>query len=254
MTPVAFHIGSLQIYWYGICMAFAFLTSYGVASYLAPKRSLPNDVIGDLLTWTVVGGLGGARLLFVIQNADQYLDNPLRILNFREGGLVFYGGFVCATLVVAWRAKARKLAPWSVADVLAVAVPMGHAIGRIGCFLHGCCHGRPYYGACAIRYATSPDVSYLPIQLVAAAGNVCLALFLLLLFHRKTLKGRIFPIYAMLYAILRFSTEFGRGDYGTRPGGLTPAQWVCFLIFPAGVALWRYTGTRQPQAENPDSA
>lgn len=244
MTPIAFHLGPLAIYWYGICMALAFLAGFGMASYLAPKRGLPRDAVGDLLTWAILGGLVGARLLYVLENTGDYLDNPLRILNIREGGLVFYGGFILATLVVAWRARAKKLAPWLVADVLAVALPLGHSIGRIGCFLHGCCHGLTYHGACAAHYATD-NSSYFPIQLVASAGNLAIAALMFALFRRPSLRGRLFPLYLMAYAFARFCTEFGRGDYPSRPGGLTPAQWVCFLVFPVGVLLWRYTGRAQ---------
>jgi phosphatidylglycerol:prolipoprotein diacylglycerol transferase len=253
MTPIAFHIGRLAIYWYGICMALAFLAGYAMSAYLAPKRGLQSDAIGDLLTWAIIGGLVGARLLFVIENLGEYTAHPLSILNVREGGLVFYGGFIFATLVVAWRARVKKMSPWAVADVLAVALPLGHSIGRIGCFLHGCCHGYEYHGACSVHYAI-PDQSYFPIQLVNSATNFCLSMAMLLLFRRKSLRGRLFPLYMMCYAVLRFCTEFGRGDYPSRPGGLTPAQWVCFLVFPAGVALWRIAGRRQTQSKPSESA
>jgi len=244
MTPIAFQIGPLAIYWYGICMALAFLAGFGLASYLAPQRGLSRDAVGDLLTWAIVGGLVGARSLYVLENLGDYVDSPLRVFNIREGGLVFYGGFILAALVVAWRAKVKKMSPWAVADVLAVALPLGHSIGRIGCFRHGCCHGFAYHGSCAAHYAI-PDASYFPIQLVASAGNLLIAAILFVLFRRPSLRGRLFPIYLMLYSVARFCTEFGRGDYPNRPFGLTPAQWVCFLIFPVGVALWRYTGRRQ---------
>jgi phosphatidylglycerol:prolipoprotein diacylglycerol transferase len=253
MTPIAFHIGRLAIYWYGICMAAAFLAGYGMSAYLAPKRGLAKDAVGDLLTWAIIGGLVGARLLFVLENFGEYASHPLSILNVREGGLVFYGGFIVASLVVAWRAKVKKMSPWSVADVLAVALPLGHSIGRIGCFLHGCCHGLEYDGSCAVHYAI-PDESYFPIQLVASAGNLCLSMVMLVLFTRKNLRGRLFPVYLMLYSVIRFCTEFARGDYPSHPGGLTPAQWVCFLTFPAGVILWRITGKRQSQTDNPKAA
>jgi phosphatidylglycerol:prolipoprotein diacylglycerol transferase len=223
-----------------------------MSAYLAPKRGLNRDSIGDLLTWAIIGGLLGARLLFVVQNLGDYVSRPLSILNVREGGLVFYGGFIAAALVVWWRAKVKKMKPWAVADVLAVALPLGHSIGRIGCFLHGCCHGFEYDGACAVHYAI-PDESYFPIQLIAAATNLCLSMAMLALFHRKALRGRLFPIYLMVYAVLRFCTEFARGDYPNRPGGLTPAQWICFLILPAGIVLWRVAGRSRTQGESAKS-
>ena len=254
MTPVAFHIGSLEIYWYGICMAVAFVLGYGVATRLAPQRGVSPDAIGSLLTWAILGGIVGARALYVVQNPGHYADNPLAALNVREGGLVFYGGFVFAALAVAWRVRTRHLAPWSVADIFAVTVPLGHAVGRIGCFLHGCCHGRVYDGCCAVHYAI-PDESYFPIQLVASAGNACIGILLLLLFRRKGFRGRLFPLYVMLYSLFRFANEFGRGDYESRPGGLTPAQWICLVILPVGIVLWRCSGKCQrPAIEDRESA
>lgn len=237
MNPVAFHIGPLEIYWYGICMALAFLAGSAMATYLAPRRNLPRDTVGDLLTWGIVGGLVGARLLFVLQNLDSYLDRPVQMFNIREGGLVFYGGFILATLVLVWRAKVKKLSVPGLADVLAVSLPLAHGVGRIGCFLHGCCHGRVYEGCCAVHYAI-PDASYFPIQLVESFANFVLAGVLFALFFRASFRGRLFPAYLMLYPLARFLIEFGRGDYESLPLGLTPAQWVCFPVFAVGAALW----------------
>lgn len=237
MTPIAFRLGPLDIYWYGICMAVAFLAGSGMATYLAPRRDLPRDTVGDLLTWGIVGGLVGARLLFVLQNLDSYLDRPLQVFNIREGGLVFYGGFILATLLLFWRARVKQLPVSGLADVLAVSLPLAHGFGRIGCFLHGCCHGRPHEGCCAVHYVV-PDASYFPIQLVASLANFLLAGVLFALFFRKRFRGRILPLYLMAYPLARFLVEFGRGDYAGRPLGLSPAQWVCFPVFAVGAVLW----------------
>ena len=143
----------------------------------------------------------------------------------------------------------------------APALPLGHALGRLGCLLNGCCFGRPWDGPLGVTYpglladgrlngplyvqrqlgVVSPEAltcqPVFPIQLVDAAGNLALCGVLLYLGRRGgAWRGQLFPLYLFLYAPLRFAVEFGRGDYLLLSHGLTPAQWLCLALFPIAIA------------------
>jgi phosphatidylglycerol:prolipoprotein diacylglycerol transferase len=219
-------------------------------------------VAPDVMLAAMLGGIVGARALYVIQNWDlEFSGSPLDALAVWHGGLVFYGGFLGAAItVITWSLRKR----WpllAVGDMVAPALPLGHALGRVGCLLNGCCFGRPWHGPLGITYPgqtadgllngplhvqrqlrlVAPDalacVPVFPIQVVEAVGNLALCGLLLYLGGRPGLRNRLFPVYLLLYAPLRFAVEFGRGDYLQRTWGLTSAQWLCLVLFAVAV-VW----------------
>ncbi|MFA5204449.1 MAG: prolipoprotein diacylglyceryl transferase [Lentisphaeria bacterium] len=265
LDPVAFHLGGLAIRWYGVCFALAFLAGYLALVLRAPRYGLTGERAGDLALTAMVGGVLGARVWYVVQNWDNtFAGAPLEIFRIDHGGLVFYGGFLMALAALAVMCRRWRLPFAAAGDLFAPALPLAHALGRLGCFLNGCCFGRPWHGACAVTYPAAGDVHAVqlrlgvpgvtdagplpvfPIQLVEAGANVALAAALLLIERRTSRRGLLFPVYLACYALIRFAGEFARGDYLSRPGGLTSAQWLCLLLFPAalawGVVAWRRAG------------
>lgn len=255
MDPIAFKIGDFTVRWYGIMVALAFLSGFFLMAVRARKYQLNKENIADLLLFAMVGGILGARLLYVFRNWSEYADQLGRILMITEGGLVFYGGFIGGILTVVLACRLRHWPPANVADLAAPAIPLGHALGRIGCFLNGCCFGNPHSHFPNCQYPANSAASVchfkkgliesyhavplpvFPIQLVAAVLNLLICLILLGIERKKKLQGRLFPAYLVLYSIARFTTEFFRGDYVERGEGLTYTQWICILVFTVGIAL-----------------
>ncbi|OGV76704.1 MAG: prolipoprotein diacylglyceryl transferase [Lentisphaerae bacterium RIFOXYB12_FULL_65_16] len=266
MDPVAFHLGSLTIRWYGVFVALGFLAGFLLAQARAGKLGLDSNVAADIVLAAMVGGILGARLLYVAQSWSEYRGQPLEIIRIDHGGLVFNGGVIGAMVALYGLCRIRSLSPRVVGDLLAPALPLGHALGRVGCYLNGCCFGHPYSGAGAVHYPAEGSVLYVqaqqhlvaagateclpvfPIQLVSAAVNLALCAILLYLGTRIKSRGLLFPLYLILFAVTRFCIEFGRGDYLDRVGPLTPAQAVCLVLLPAGitwfVVAWRSAGAR----------
>jgi phosphatidylglycerol:prolipoprotein diacylglycerol transferase len=265
--PVAFHLGALAVRWYGIMVATGFLAGYLLIQRRAERYGVPRETAADLVFAALLGGIVGARLFYVIEFwDDEFRGHFLNIFRIYRGGLVFYGGFLGAVgLILFW--GRRKNWPFrSLGDLAAPALPLGHALGRVGCFLNGCCFGRPWGGAAAVTYPGVTADGYLngplyvqrlkgivdahaitcepvfPIQLVASAANAALCVLLLFLERRRCCEGRRFPLYIMLYAGTRMIVEFGRGDYTTSTAGLTPAQVLCLVLFPLGVAWFLIQG------------
>ncbi len=263
MSPEAFHLGPLTIRWYGIAVATGFLAGFALASQRARRRQMPPEVVGDLLLWTMLAAIVGARLLYVLQNwREDFADAPLEIIRIDHGGLVFYGGFAGAILAVLIFCRRRRLPLFEVGDLLAPVVPLGQAFGRLGCLLNGCCFGRPWNGCCAIHYPPETGVANVqaaqgllnhgaltalpvfPIQAALSLMNALIVVILLLAERRFRLSGRLFGLFMVLNGGGRFLLEFGRGDYLKPVAGLTPAQLVCLLLVPLGFGLIFLGGRR----------
>lgn len=274
MDPVAFHFGPLTIRWYGILVASGFLAGYLLIQRRTARYGVAPETAADLVFAALIGGIVGARLLYVIEFwNEEFRGHWLDIFKVYRGGLVFYGGLLGAVgLILVW--GKRKNWPFrTLGDLAAPALPLGHAFGRVGCFLNGCCFGRPWDGPLAITYPGITADGYIngplyvqrlkgvvdahatacravfPIQLTASAVNLGLCALLLVLERRRCCEGRRFPLYIMLYAAGRFAVEFGRGDYTASVAGLTPAQAVCLALFPAGLAWFLGAGgKRKPES------
>ena len=238
MDPIAFHVGQLPIRWYGVFVALGFLAAFYLVQYNARKKGFSKDAAADLVFIAMLGGILGARLFYVVQNWGDYRGNLLEIVRVDHGGLVFYGGFFGALVAVGLACFRKSYSVAEVGDVFAPALPLGHALGRVGCFLNGCCHGKPWSGIAAVHY---PQISQpvFPIQLVSSAMNLFICVVLLGLSSRLRRRGQLFPIYMLLYATGRFVVEFARGDYaaGQYVGPFTPAQIICLLLLPVGT-VW----------------
>ncbi|CUT01069.1 prolipoprotein diacylglyceryl transferase [Candidatus Chrysopegis kryptomonas] len=136
MRPILIEIGPIPIYSYGFMMAIAFL----VADYLLGKEfkrlKMNVNYANEMVVLSVVSGIVGAKILFLIENFSDFLQNPLEMA-FSAGGLTWYGGFILAFLVLFLYTKRKKLPIFKVMDAVAPALALGYGIGRIGCHLAG---------------------------------------------------------------------------------------------------------------------
>lgn len=155
---------------------------------------------------------------------------------FSEGGLVFYGGLL-GGILGGWLGSLLVKRPLLTLEPIIVPfLPLGHAIGRIGCLLAGCCYGMPYEGFGAIHYpypvgTVLPGQGYFPTQPIEAIGDVVICLFLLYRERSPRRSGSQLLAYLTTYALLRFFLEFFRGD-GIRGGfaGLSTSQWISLTL------------------------
>jgi len=217
MHPVLIRIGPLTLHTYGLAIASAFLAGMALAVRQAKKEGEEPQKIFDLIFYLMVAAIVGARLLFVILNYREYIHNPLQALKIWEGGLVYYGGLLAALGVGVWLIRRYNLSLGKTADILAPSVALGQAIGRIGCFMAGCCYGKPTHVAWAVTFTDAfclapTGIPLHPTQLYASAMALIIFGLLLLIRRRRTFLGQVFLSYVVLYAIGRFILEFFRGD------------------------------------------
>lgn len=220
MYPVLFKFGPLTIHTYGLFVAIGFLLGLGLAVRQAKKEGIPSYKIVDLGFYILLSAIIGSRLFFIFINVSHYIKNPLDIFKIWEGGLVFYGGVLFAIPTVIWYAKKNGLGIWSMADVFAPSIAIGHSIGRIGCFAAGCCYGKPAESLPWAVTFTNPQslarigIPLHPTQLYESAGEFINFLILITLRRYKSFDGQLFLTYVLLYSVLRFIVEFFRGDIG----------------------------------------
>jgi phosphatidylglycerol---prolipoprotein diacylglyceryl transferase len=249
--PIAFNLGSVPIHWYGILVALGFMAGFWTANRRAPLDGLRSESVADIGPWLIIGGLLGARTLYVITYwKDDFANGPwTNILDIRQGGLVYYGGFICAALCGALYIRKNKLPIWKMADALAPSIALGHAFGRLGCLMTGCCYGKacdlPWGIQFPAEHITHPDHVH-PTQIYEFLFNFALYAGLEWQYRCKRFDGQIFSIYLIAYALLRAVNELFRGDYepSKHLGFLTPGQLTGIVILTAGLGLWYYARER----------
>lgn len=133
--------GGIKIFGYGLMLFLAFLGSMNLAAWRSKRAKLDPEVIYDLAIWVFVGGLVGARLFYVAQYWGDRIHSLADIFKVWEGGIVLYGSIMggTAAFFIYWFLRRFPLRP--TLDVIAPALALGIALGRIGCFLNGCCYG-----------------------------------------------------------------------------------------------------------------
>ena len=263
MQPIAFHIGTFEVHWYGVLVMIGFVAGLWTASRRSAREGFPppaagrgrgGDAIQDLGGWLILGTILGARTLYVISYwKEEFADKPWRdIFMVWRGGLVFYGGLIGASLATIFYARARKIPLWKLADALAPSISLGYFFGRLGCLMNGCCYGRATDLPWAIHFPpghpTYPKGVH-PTELYESFLGLGLYAALAWLYRRKRFDGQIFAIYLMCYAALRSFVEIFRGDYPLHylGGWATPAQLVSLGIFAAGLLLYWQLPRQAPQ-------
>jgi phosphatidylglycerol---prolipoprotein diacylglyceryl transferase len=249
-TPVdrvCFHIGSRAIYWYGVMMASAFLAAMVHWTWLGRRTKRDTTYAADLAFWVMLGGILGARLFYVLANPAIFRADPWAIPRIDQGGLIYYGGFLGGTLAFLIFARVRRANLLDLWDFGITALPLGHAFGRIGCFLNDCCFGRN----------VSPRWSFLaagldryPVQIYEAVFNLAVYGFLTWFYlnRRRGRNGTVLALYLLTYPIGRFLLEFLRGDERLRWGALSVAQCISLALLAGGVLLWLLVSRRHDHA------
>jgi phosphatidylglycerol:prolipoprotein diacylglycerol transferase len=265
MYPKLFDLGPVSIFTYGVLLAAAYLIGLQVAVARAEKRGIPRAQMMDLGIYVIVSAFIGAKLLLVLVDFDHFLENPADLFSLVRSGGVFYGGLLAATAVAIWHVRRHRLPVWPVADAIAPGIALGHVVGRLGCFLGGCCYGRPTDVPWAVTF-TSPDaaanvgtplgIPLHPTQLYEAGAELLILVLLLALEKRgRSFPGRTFFGYLAVYGVSRFIIEMYRGDpRGFVFDGISTSQFISLLLIPISIAMLIRLGRRSATAARPQPA
>jgi phosphatidylglycerol---prolipoprotein diacylglyceryl transferase len=237
MYPILFKVGGITVYAFGTMLAIAFIVGLVLSRYEMKERGFDPDLAYDLVLGVALGSLIGARLFYVIGHwSDYYSHNLLEILRVWNGGLVFYGGLLGGAIGMILIARVRQLNIYRLGDAIAAPLALGTAIGRIGCFLNGCCYGIAAKAPWGLDFFGKGR--YLPTQLIEMVW--ALVMFGIIFFWlEKKVKfktdGSLFLIYLALYSFGRFFVEFIRYNSWRLFGVLSFAQLISIVVFVVSV-------------------
>jgi phosphatidylglycerol---prolipoprotein diacylglyceryl transferase len=241
-------IGPITLQTFGLMMGLGFVVAGVAAGRFLKELGKPIDWAYEMVFAALVGGIVGARLWWVLENWSDAKDDVLGSL-FSGAGLVWYGGAIggaIGVLIWAWR---RNFLTLQMADVAAVPLAAGYAIGRIGCQLAGDGdYGIPWDGPWAMSYPcgavpTTEKVHPTPVYETLAMGLVAVLLWR---WRHRWRPGTLFAVYLVLAGTERFLVEFIRRNDEVLVG-LTQAQLLSVAMIVAGGAwLWLRRGAHAP--------
>ena len=252
--PIIFEIGPLAIRWYGLLIASAVLLGVTLSQYLAQRRGLNPDAIGDLAIWLVLGAIPGARIYYILFQWENYSDNPGDMFAIWKGGIAIHGAIIGGILAALIFARVNRLSFWKLADVVAPSLILGQAIGRWGNFFNSEAFGSPtdlpwkLFIPINRRPLEYIQFDYFhPTFLYESLWNLMVLVILLGLFvwglkHQSRLKsGTLFMVYLISYSLGRVWIEALRTD-SLMLGDIRVAQLVSLAAISVGVLglVWLY--------------
>ena len=239
MFPEILAIGPFHLRSFGILLATAFLVGTWISLGEARRRGIDETKLVNLVLVILVASIVGARGFYVATHPGEMAGDPLAFFRLWEGGLTLIGGFVAGTIAGFAYMRYAGLPLGVTADTVTPAVALGVAIARVGCFLNGCCFGRPCDLPWGVHFphGSPPDLVYPgmavhPSQLYNALAFF--VLFLVTLWLRPRLKGdgQLWWLFVILFALVRFPIDATRhyeaSAYVVRwsGGGLTDSELI----------------------------
>lgn len=233
---------------YGIFMFLAILTVFLFSFKRIKKHNVCIDDMLIIAAFSLLFGLTFANLLYVLVSypiseiAEYVISGKFELL----GGLVYYGGLIGGIFGAILGTKVAKTQTSIIERNVVPLLPVGHAIGRVGCLMAGCCNGIKYDGVFAVHYPNSvtglsPHQGYFPIQIVEALFNILIAIFLIVYSKKERPKYNILFLYLLLYSVVRFSLEFFRGDLARGIYlNISLSQWVSIILFLVSTIYFSY--------------
>ena len=245
-----FHIFSLSIPSYGIVILLGSVLGILLAVWRCPGSNISRQDTFYAFLFGAIGLIIGAKVLYIIVNIREIweyrrllTENPSLYLQWLlSGGFVFYGGLLGGVASVYFYCRKYKIPFFEAMDLFAPTIALTHAIGRIGCFLAGCCYGKHTDGPFGVTFRESPvapnNTPLFPVQLLESSLNFALCAVLLLYAKKSRTPGRVIGLYLSIYAVMRFFLEFLRSDSARGlVFGVSTSQIIGLLILPIGLYL-----------------
>ncbi len=247
MYPDLLTIGPVTLHTYGLFVAIGFFVGLMIAVRLGKIEGISAQQIMDMGFVIILSSIIGSRALYVLINASYYRKSPLDILKIWEGGLVFSGGVIGVVLTMVWYIKKHNLSLGKIADLWAPAAAIGQAFGRIGCFMAGCCYGKPTDLEWGVVFthpnslARPLNVPLHPTQIYSSISGFIILIILLFLYSKRKFEGQVFLWFLILHSTARLAIERFRGDdRGILLGSnmsMTQMVAIFILIFSVAVLL-----------------
>jgi phosphatidylglycerol:prolipoprotein diacylglycerol transferase len=260
LYPEIFQIGGFHLRTYGLLLAIGFLVGAWLGLKEGRRVGLDPDSLLNLVFAVLVAGVIGSRLFFVLGHLDYYSVHPLESLFIWRGGLTLWGGFILGVPVGILYTRRHRMDTWKVADVLAAPIAMAAAIGRVGCFLNGCCYGTVTGLPWGVVFPDGSESTLHfghqavhPSQLYNALAG--LLVFFVTLASPRFLRapGQRFWLMLGLYAVLRGLIDLTREYEATAyviDGVLTESQAISMAIAAVSLIAFLWLGRRHGEVSS----
>ncbi len=234
INPVLLDLGPLQIRYYGLLYALAFLMGYFILRKLSKRFNIKEETVDDYMPYIILANILGARLFEVLfYNPSYYFSNPLKIFAIWEGGLASHGAIIAIILVTYYFCKKRNIKTYNFLDMVAIPAALGASFIRIGNFLNSELIGKITSLPWGVYFTNYSGLRH-PVQIYQAIGHVIIFFILLSMLKLKNRKeGTIFWSLLFLDSLFRFITEFFKdlpSGYGLQLLNLNLAQWLSIVI------------------------
>ena len=245
LSPIFFQIGPIQFHYYGLMYALGFLFAYYLLPHLLRIRNinLSNTIFDNIFFYTFLSGIIGARIFYILfYNFSYYLENPIKIIAFWEGGMASHGGFLGSLIGIYFLSRYYSLSVLKLTDTIVIPLGIGLMLGRFGNFINGELYGRVTNVPWCMEFSKADDCRH-PSQLYSAGKD--LFLFIVLFSLRKTtfIPGTLTYIFILCYSILRFTVEFFREpdpQIGLLTLNFSLGQWISGIIILISSLLYYF--------------
>lgn len=247
-----FSIGPFTVHGYGLMIGIGFVLAVLIGGYRTKKLGLSEDDFTNISLCVLIFGWMGGKIMFIIVNFRAFLSSPLGMLG--SEGFVVYGGIITGILSILVYCRIKKLSFLTYMDMMAPAVAINQGLGRVGCFMAGCCYGKPtdlWFGVVFPENSLAPaGIRLIPTQLFSAFFDIMLAVFLILITRKVKYRGMVSGLYLVLYGVGRFIIEIFRDDADRgMVGPLSTSQFISIfmVIFAAGYLY--FVNKNKPEKE-----
>lgn len=259
MNPIFIKTGNIQIYWYSIFILLAIISACILVFNEAKKQKIPKQFLDNLFFYTILFGLIGARLYYVIFEYKQYINDPISIFKVWEGGLAIHGGIIAGLITIIVMCKKNNIKILKMTDIVVVGLIIGQAIGRWGNFFNSEAYGSAttlenlqnlFIPNFIINGMNINGTYYHPTFLYESLWNIIGFVILLILRKSKKIKlGQLTGIYFVWYGIGRFFIEGMRQDSLMLFGILKQAQIISILMIIIGILIIVFTRKNKKYSE-----
>lgn len=239
MMPKLFKIGAFTVYTYGLMWMVGIWLAAWRALRRAPRYGISADDVLDIAFYSVLTGIVGGRVAFVLTNWSQYAPDPLSIFRVWEGGMSYFGGFGLAIATAIFIIRRRRIPLWQLGDLAAPSLALGYGIARVGCFAAGCCYGAPTDLPWGVLFP-GHDHAVHPTQLYAVGMNLLIFAGLAWWEPHRRFQGQLFALFLVAHGLYRFVNEFFRAGATSAlmAGIFTYGHLVAAVLMAIGAALY----------------
>lgn len=234
-----FNIFGFQLPSYGCMMFLGMLLAFFILYRIAPSLELTEDDILSAAIWAIAMGLVGSKLLFWLVRIKKIIADPHFLLETLNVGFVFYGALILGCVGLLICAKRRKQSVLRYFDLIMPPFIAAQGIGRVGCFLAGCCYGVPTDSPLGVVYPVNSGapsgIPLLPVQLFETVFCLIYACILIRIVRREKRCGTTFGWYCIGYGVWRFIIEFWRDDERGAVGALSTSQFIGIFVVLVGI-------------------